>query len=111
MPIYDRQCSACERVEADKLERIDTADYPCTELACAGTMKRVWIGRGNSVISDDIPGGILIKNGMCWPDGTPRKFYSKTELYREAERQGYVNRVEHKGGSGGDRSKHTSRWV
>lgn len=40
------------------------------------------------VIGDDIPGGLLVKNGICWPDGTPRKFYSKSEIRKAADNAG-----------------------
>lgn len=33
---------------------------------------------------DDIPGGLDVRHGICWPDGTPRRFYSKSEIKRAA---------------------------
>jgi len=42
---------------------------------------------GNSrfgIIGDDIPGGLDVKHGVCWPDGTPRRFYSKSEIRKAA---------------------------
>lgn len=41
------------------------------------------------VIPDDIPGGVEIKHGLCWPDGTPRKFYSKSDIKKAAFNEGY----------------------
>ena len=45
------------------------------------------------------------------PDGTPRRYNSKSAYYRDAAAHGWVNRVEHKPLPGGDSSKHTSRWI
>ena len=69
--------------------------------------------QANSVIGDDIPGGIAIRHGLCNEDGTPRKYYSKSEMRREAERRGLVNYVTHTPDpkSGSDKSKFTSRWI
>ena len=51
--------------------------YPERDLtyACAG------------IIGDEIPGGLEIKHGLCNPDGSPRKYYSKTEIYQEANKR------------------------
>lgn len=40
------------------------------------------------VIPDDIPGGIDIRHGLCNADGSPRRYFSKTEIRREAEKRG-----------------------
>jgi hypothetical protein len=69
-------------------------------------------GVGNSnVIGDDIPGGLEIRHGLCNEDGSPRKYYSHTEIKKEAKRRGMTNRVEHKPLKGSDKSPHTTRWV
>lgn len=39
---------------------------------------------------DGIPGGIEIRHGLCNEDGSPRRYDSKTEIYREANRRGYT---------------------
>jgi len=63
-----------------------------------------------AVISDEIPGGVEIRHGLCHPDGTPRKFFSKSEIARAAKAAGLVNVVRHVGAKGSDKSKHTVRW-
>jgi hypothetical protein len=69
-------------------------------------------GRGCYGVQDDsIPGGLLISNGLCNEDGTPRRYDSKTEIRAEAKRRGMENHVVHKGSKGSDKSKHTTRWV
>jgi hypothetical protein len=36
------------------------------------------------VVTDEIPGGIEIKHGICNEDGTPKRYYSKSEIKRAA---------------------------
>lgn len=40
------------------------------------------------IITDDIPGGLDVKHGICWPDGSPRRFYSKSEIRKAADAAG-----------------------
>ena len=40
------------------------------------------------IATDDIPGGIEIRHGVCNPDGSPRKFYSKSEIRKAANEAG-----------------------
>jgi hypothetical protein len=65
----------------------------------------------NSVQDDSIPGGLEMKNGLCNPDGTARKYYSKSEIAAEAQRRGLEPHVRHIGSRGSDKSKHTTRWI
>jgi len=65
----------------------------------------------NSAIGDDIPGGIEIRHGLCNIDGSPRVYYSHSEIRREAEKRGLTNVVTHVPKPGSDRSPHTSRWI
>jgi hypothetical protein len=41
-----------------------------------------------AVVGDDIPGGIEIRHGVCNDDGSPRRFYSRTELKRALNEKG-----------------------
>ena len=108
--MYDLRCDGCARVEIDVLQPVTAERVSC---ACGGTMWRTWIGKASNVIGDDIPGGIEIKHGICHEDGTPRRYYSKSEMAREAKRRGWVNAVEHIGSPGSDKHRkgYTSRWV
>jgi len=64
------------------------------------------------VVQDSIEGGVLIEHGLCNPDGTPKRYYSKSEIAAEAKRRGLVNWVEHiPYDKGTDKSPHTVRWV
>jgi len=67
--------------------------------------------QASSVIGDDIPGGYIVRHGICNEDGTPRKYYSKSEMIKEAKRRGVTNVVEHVPDRGSDKSKHTTRWI
>ena len=80
---------------------IEVGDFPF----CKGQASD-HVGGRFGVTPDDIPGGIDIRHGLCNPDGSPRRYYSKTEIAKEAARRGYTNHVEHIDGS-----KHTSRWI
>lgn len=71
-------------------------------------------GKGvNSVIPDEIPGGYIVYHGICNEDGSPRKYYSKSEMAKEAKRKGLVNSVRHitNPKDGTDKNPHTTRWI
>lgn len=108
MPNYDRQCKVCGKQMIDCLEPVNAGSVQCE---CGGETERIWLTFGAAIVPDEIPGGVWIRHGICNEDGTPRKYYSKSEMKREAERRGLVNRVEHVGSAGSDKNKHTSRWV
>lgn len=110
MPIYNRRCDKCEEVLLDLYEKINfEGPVPCPK--CGDPMRRAILsGRMSNVIPDEIPGGIEIRHGLCNEDGSPRRYYSKSEIAAEAKRRGLVNYVEHVGEPGSDKSKHTKRW-
>lgn len=64
------------------------------------------IGLAPGIVPDDLPGGYAVHHGLCNADGSPRKFYSKTEIRAEAARRGLMLADETPGG------KHSgeSRW-
>lgn len=107
MPMYDRVCDSCAHVTVDCYEPINTPDPQCE---CGGVAKRGFVGRASSVIGDDLPGGYVVEHGLTHEDGTPQKFYSKSEMRREAARRGLVNWVEHRPGPGTDKSPFTRPW-
>lgn len=87
-------CPKCQR-------ELSVGDYPF----CKGEWSDHEAGR-YGVISDEIPGGIAIRHGLCNEDGSPRRYYSKSEIAAEAKRRGLVNAPRHVDGD-----KHLSRWV
>ena len=66
---------ACEKCGHD----IQIGDYPF----CKGSVADHGVSHVG-VAGDDIPGGLEVKHGICWPDGTPRRFYSKSEIRKTA---------------------------
>ena len=109
MPIYDRECKNGHQM-LDRYEKI-TCDDPACET-CGEPAKRVLLpGRVGAAIPDEIPGGIEIRHGLCNEDGSPRKYYSRSEIAAEAKRRGLVNLVEHVPERGSDKARHTVRWV
>ena len=42
------------------------------------------------ISTDDIPGGIMVRHGICNPDGSPKRVDSKTDLKRELNRHGWT---------------------
>jgi len=69
-------------------------------IVCSKCQQKIFIsswpfcphGKGsNNVIADEIPGGVWIRHGICNEDGTPRKYYSKSEMAKEAAKRGLIN--------------------
>lgn len=106
MPIYDLVCSNKHEQRDLYLKMGERPACP----TCGEATELLWDSPA-AVIGDDIPGGIWIRNGICNEDGSPRKYYSKSEMAKEAERRGLTNAVRHVGEKGSDKSRHTSRWV
>lgn len=42
------------------------------------------------IATDSIPGGYEVKHGLCNPDGSPRRFDSKSEIKRAAFESGWT---------------------
>lgn len=108
--MYDRRCESCGATQIDCWEPVTPPTVPCS--ACGATTQRAWLTRPSAVIGDDIPGGIEIRHGICNDDGSPRRFYSKSEMARAAAEKGLVNYVRHvPDNKGTDKSKNTVRWI
>jgi hypothetical protein len=43
-----------------------------------------------TVWADDIPGGVEIHNAICNADGSPRRYYSKSEIKLACEMKGII---------------------
>lgn len=107
MPLFDLICSNGHEQIDIWANRYD--DRPTCPI-CGQTTDTLWRSPA-AVIGDDIPGGVEIRHGLCNEDGSPRKYYSKSEINREAKRRGLRNHVEHVTPPGTDKSKHTTRWT
>lgn len=75
----------------------ENCKQPALNVVIHGTQLWCWpchnatkgeVGEAPGVIPDQIPGGVEIKHGICNEDGTPRKFYSKSEMRRAAFQKG-----------------------
>ena len=110
MRLIDTRCPGCSTVVIDVLLRGAESLPACAQ--CGAQTERVYLPGGLPAVHDDsIPGGVLIKNAICNPDGTPRRYYSHTEIRQEAARRGWTPHVEHIPKRGSDKSPHTTRWV
>lgn len=114
MPVYDRRCDADGEVILDCIETIRFEGVvPCPK--CGGPTRRALLsGRAGSVIADDIPGGVLIENAICHPDGTPKRYYSKSEIEKAARAAGWTpTGNKHCPMPGSDKAKDgmTTRWA
>lgn len=58
---------------------------PCHETAKGP------VNRAHGVVGDEID--IEIRHGLCNPDGSPRRFRSRTDIKRVASRRGMMNYV------------------
>ena len=73
----------------------------------AGRGHEPFVAKNLAVIQDSIPGGMVIEN----MGHEPITFYSKSDYRREMKARGLVNKVEHVGVPGSDKSPHTTRWI
>src|SRR5262245_46373257 len=102
--LIDTICPGCGDTHVDVW--IDTHDprYPLCSV-CRLPMARRHT-TAPAAHSDSYRGGVWIEHGLCYADGSPRRYDSQTEIDREAKRRGLVNLVEHS-----DRSETTQRFV
>lgn len=106
--MIDLFCPACDTYRIDAL--VDREHMPACDQ-CGGQTTRAWLS-APSVHADEIPGGVLIHHGLCNADGSPRRYYSKTEIAAEAKRRGKVNFVQHlPDNKDTDKSATTQRFV
>jgi len=84
----DAVCPTC----GTEALNIMVAEYP----TCVCGTQMEWLPkRGQGVhIQDSIEGGVLIHHGLCNDDGSPKRYYSRSEIRKAAEARGLVNHVE-----------------
>lgn len=91
MKRIDLECPTCGAQTHDLYVKSDEAYPQCP--TCETSL--VWLpSAGGTVIGDDIPGGYEVRHGLCNGDGSPRRYYSRSEMRKEADRRGLVNHVE-----------------
>lgn len=94
MKMTDVRCTSCGS-QREVLVRADGTLGVCRDCQ-ADTVEAIpfeEVAVRANVIGDDIPGGVVIKNGICWPDGTPRRYDSKSSMRKEEVARG-VFRIE-----------------
>lgn len=106
MPMYDLICKNGHE-QRDRLLPVGKRPL-CPN--CGEPTETLW-DQSCGVIGDDIPGGIEIRHGLCNADGTPRRYYSYSEIRKEAERRGLTQIVRHTTGPDSDKNKHTTKWT
>lgn len=92
--MYDRKCTSCGAITLDHWEPMTAPEVKCE--GCEGRTERVLLPHTVNIISDDIPGGYWVKHGLCNEDGSPRKYYSKSEMKAEGARRGLINHTDMK---------------
>lgn len=110
MPLYSYACPACN-TQFDRISTIAARNEQDCDT-CKARLERVYTAETGAVIGDDIPGGYVVRHGLVNADGSPRTFYSKSEMAKEAKRRGLINYVVHTPipKSGSDKSVHTVKW-
>lgn len=113
--MVDIACGACGTTMEDAY--LDWNEpYPfCTCGTRMGRKFTACAGASPTVIQDSIEGGIDIRHGICNDDGTPKRYYSRTEIRNAARAKGLTwghDDNYHVPDRGSDRNKHTGgRWV
>jgi hypothetical protein len=83
--------------------------YPCCP-ECGASTSRCWtVPSATDAVHGEID--IVVRHGLCHPDGSPRRFESRQALRRAARAAGLTNAVHHIGVEGSDKSPHTQRFV
>lgn len=85
MRMCDFSCLAC----GAKFERLVRNSEPVSCQCGSTDLERV-SRLAATVRPDDIPGGLLIEHGLCNEDGSPRRYYSHSEITRECQKRGLI---------------------
>lgn len=107
MPIYDLICKEGHK-QYDQILKIGERP-PCP--TCQSPTETLWeAGSTPNIVGDEIPGGVEIRHGICNEDGSPRRYYSKSEIAKEAKARGLVQAIRHAPTPGSDKAPYTSKW-
>jgi hypothetical protein len=61
----------------------------CDECASVIKPRPTKFGDASMIATDDIPGGYVVKHGLVHEDGSPRTFYSKSDIKKAAYEAGW----------------------
>lgn len=85
MPIYDLTCQNGHE-QLNLWLKIGERP-PCP--TCGSATETLWLPTSvPNIVGDEIPGGIEIRHGICNDDGTPRRFYSRSDIAKAAKAKG-----------------------
>lgn len=87
---YRKRNLVCPNCGAtDKPYAWETA-LPLDCIKCGEKMANVVesVNQAPGIATDDIPGGIEIRHGICNEDGSPKRYYSKTDIKRACNEKG-----------------------
>ena len=92
MRIFRQRRFRCDRCGLDAAAWLWDTDPlpPCARCGFAFREVMPEIAAAPNVIGDEIPGGVEIRHAICHEDGTPRRFYSKSEIKRVAQQRGWT---------------------
>ncbi len=83
-------CTSCEHKFKDLKWDYELESVKCPQCNQNTQLFNESTGSAPGVVQDSIEGGIEIRHGICNPDGTPKRYYSKTEMKRAANEAGYT---------------------
>ena len=105
MPFYDLVCAQGHK-QYDLYLKLGERP-PCPE--CNEPTETLW-ERSSNVNGDECD--IWIRHGICHEDGSPKRYYSKSQIIKDAKAKGYVIDDQHitDPKTGSDKNPHTKRW-
>lgn len=113
MPMFDLLCDQCGGQHIDVLQALNTPPAVCPAIIggmkCTGLLQHAWLSKPPAAVGDECD--VTVRHGLCNPDGTPRRYTSKSDMAREAKARGLESYVVHRGTKDGDKSKFTTRWI
>ena len=78
-------------------------DYEPFVCECGGHAVTETPLHSHGVVPDSIPGGLLVPHAICNADGTPKRYYSRTDIDRALAEKGYCRL--------GETPKRKNTWV
>lgn len=84
--LIDIVCTKCGHAQIDVM--LEYPWYPLCDV-CGGITERLW-SKVAAVRQDSIEGGVLIHHGICNEDGSPKRYYSRSEIKLACEVKGFV---------------------
>lgn len=84
---WTTRCPKCDTV-AKIWDWSDKLPLPCPTCTTSTYLYIETKGDAPGIATDSLVGGLDVRHGVCWPDGSPRRFDSKTDLKRALNEAG-----------------------